>query len=218
MGDADSRREFGEPKAARFAQSPKFAAVYLHTGQFSSHSEKTIANISKLQALHAFCHECYKKQQQAPGFAHIQLHAAVRSWHSDDMPTRHPESTHAKRLAALATERRQNLGLSVNGAAREAGIDRGTWLRLEDGEKPISDSKWTPIERTLRWEKGSIRSVLAGSDPTPLAVGGGDYRRPEKVPVADTLERLHQLNREGRITSEVARLLLIAVEISENRS
>ncbi|MEV5211420.1 hypothetical protein AB0K35_28490 [Micromonospora sp. NPDC053740] len=65
-------------------------------------------------------------------------------------------------------ERRERLGLTVNTAAEQAGIARGTWINLEADARKTLPHNYAGIERTLQWAPGSIRDILGGGQPTPL--------------------------------------------------
>jgi transcriptional regulator with XRE-family HTH domain len=71
------------------------------------------------------------------------------------------------RMVTAVKERRLALGLSAREAANQAGINRATWSTMEGGERRLSRHLWSPVERVLLWEPGSIEQILAGGDPTP---------------------------------------------------
>lgn len=81
-------------------------------------------------------------------------------------------------------QRRRQLGLSISRAAKEAGIDRGTWTSVEEATRETAEYNYGPIERTLRWKLGSIDVILAGGDPVPedapdtTRSGSDDYTDP----------------------------------------
>lgn len=85
-------------------------------------------------------------------------------------------------LARWIRERRVARGLSIEDAARVAGISRNTWRNAENG-LPVQDSKLGRIEQALSWGPGSVLSLLSGDadqpklyDPVPddaLPVGTG---------------------------------------------
>lgn len=70
-------------------------------------------------------------------------------------------------LAGAISSRREELGLSQAEAARRANVARPTWARWESGAARPYDSNYGAIERALEWERGSIRAILAGAQPTP---------------------------------------------------
>lgn len=86
-----------------------------------------------------------------------------------------------ERLGGLVRKRRRELGLSIPGAATQAGIDRETWRNLENGTRTIRDYLHAPVERTLGWELGSIEAALGGHDPRLVSESSGaeiiDYLR-----------------------------------------
>lgn len=61
------------------------------------------------------------------------------------------------------------MSLSVSAAARGAGIDRGTWTSVESGSRATEEYNFARIERVLGWGAGSVRSILAGGEPTLIA-------------------------------------------------
>lgn len=71
-------------------------------------------------------------------------------------------------LGEAVRNRRLALGLSASAAAVAAGVARNTWSALEAGTQRMSEHKYVDVERTLRWEAGSIAAILAGGKPTPL--------------------------------------------------
>src|SRR5690606_42102162 len=73
---------------------------------------------------------------------------------------------HTVRLAALIRAWREQRGLSINRARRDAGVTRVTWTRWEQGTLPYRHH-WPAIERTIGWRPGSGAAVPGGGDPTP---------------------------------------------------
>lgn len=61
--------------------------------------------------------------------------------------------------------RRTELRMSMNTAARVAGINRNTWSAVERGERDTEDYTYGAIERALDWKPGSIAAVLNGQIP-----------------------------------------------------
>lgn len=70
-----------------------------------------------------------------------------------------------ERLATLVHQRRTELKLGVEPAAKAAGISKDTWKRVEAGQK-VWDRSFAGIESALGWEPGSCRRILDGLDPT----------------------------------------------------
>lgn len=78
-----------------------------------------------------------------------------------------------QRLGELVKARRQELALSISKAARAAEIDRATWTGVEKASRDTEEYNYGPIERVLRWERGSVAAVLAGGDPVELPIPQG---------------------------------------------
>ena len=70
------------------------------------------------------------------------------------------------RLARIARDRRNELGLTQAQAADLAGVSDQTWLTLENGRN-VSRRTLSGVDQALRWRPGSARKVLVGGDPTP---------------------------------------------------
>jgi hypothetical protein len=71
------------------------------------------------------------------------------------------------RLANLVKERRLQLGLGVEPAAKLADMSKDTWKKVEAAQS-VLDTSYTKIERALQWAHGSCRRALAGADPIIL--------------------------------------------------
>lgn len=86
------------------------------------------------------------------------------------MRTALPDS-HASLLATFVRERRLELGLSIAGAARKAGVDRGTWYDIESGTRTnMLPATLNRIDKALDWELGHLRRLAR-----PLEGQEGDY-------------------------------------------
>lgn len=72
-----------------------------------------------------------------------------------------------ERLATLVHQRRTELKLGVEPAAKAAGISKDTWKRVEAGQK-VWDRSFAGIETALEWEAGTCRNILEGLDPAPI--------------------------------------------------
>jgi len=68
------------------------------------------------------------------------------------------------RLATLVHQRRTELKLGVEPAAKAAGISKDTWKRVEAGQR-VWDRSFAGIETALGWELGSCKRILDGLDP-----------------------------------------------------
>lgn len=67
-----------------------------------------------------------------------------------------------REVAEFVRRRRSRLKISVSEAARRAGVDRGTWMGLEDGTRATQDRHWAGIEHALQIGEGSIERLFAG--------------------------------------------------------
>lgn len=70
-------------------------------------------------------------------------------------------------LGETVLERRQDLRLSKEEAARRGGMSVKTWTAVETGEK-VRDTTYAGVEDALEWKRGSISAVLDGGDAIPL--------------------------------------------------
>lgn len=73
-----------------------------------------------------------------------------------------------ERLAKLARARRAELGLAITAVAKEAGMSKDTYKRLENGMR-IWDLKYSQVDSALGWASGSCLAILEGSDPRQSA-------------------------------------------------
>jgi len=71
-------------------------------------------------------------------------------------------------LGRAIRARRTRLGLSVSAAAREAGLDRGTWTAVENATRQAEQHTYGVIERVLHWQPGSIYEILEGGHAVPV--------------------------------------------------
>jgi len=78
-----------------------------------------------------------------------------------------------ERLATLVHQRRTELKLGVEPAAKAAGISKDTWKRVEAGQK-VWDRSFAGIEAALGWKPGTCRSILDGRDPEPIKSAPAD--------------------------------------------
>ena len=76
-----------------------------------------------------------------------------------------------RRLADFVNRRRLELGLSINEAARLAGVSRGTWRGVERAERTTEEYQFAAIERALQWRPGSILDFLRGRINAPVPLG-----------------------------------------------
>jgi transcriptional regulator with XRE-family HTH domain len=76
-------------------------------------------------------------------------------------------------LGETVLDRRQDLRLSKEEAARRGGMSVKTWTAVEDG-KPVRPTTYTGVEDALQWKRGSVSAVLDGGDATPLETEAED--------------------------------------------
>lgn len=112
-----------------------------------------------------------------------------------------------QRLSDAVISRRIELGYGTRQAfARATGITSRTIGDIEKYRKAsYGQSTLAQIEQTLRWAPGSIRAVLAGGDPTPVAgLGGRSHQLAVEV---DML-----LRDDSRLTEKERQRLAIVVD------
>lgn len=105
-------------------------------------------------------------RSKAVGFFYPPLFAAGFDWNHQHVAEPQDDPSARARLARLIEDRRKSLSLSISGAARAAGIDRGTWTAAERGTRQTEEYMYAGIERVLRWAPGSIDDIMAGGEPT----------------------------------------------------
>jgi len=76
-----------------------------------------------------------------------------------------------QKLGQLVRQRRDELGLSKDRAAAEAGVSPVTWTRVEDGAK-VRILTYAGVERVLGWRPGACESYLRRNDLPTL---DGEY-------------------------------------------
>ncbi|KOV86115.1 MULTISPECIES: hypothetical protein [unclassified Streptomyces] len=96
----------------------------------------------------------------------------------DMTPPAAPSERHLKRLAVLVAQRRAQLDLKKEDAARTCGIAYMTYWKIEDGQR-VRDSTYAKLEVGFGMRAGSCKAVLDGStdsvvleDGTELIEGG----------------------------------------------
>lgn len=103
-----------------------------------------------------------KPLQPSAMFSYIQQSSYGEESRGDSKVYRHE-------LGKLVSQGRQELGLSIRAAARDAGVDRATWTALEEGSRVTQDRHYAGIERALEWPVGTIRAIVAGEHPSVTA-------------------------------------------------
>lgn len=81
--------------------------------------------------------------------------------------------------------------------AQEAGITTSALSGIRRGEYKPSPHTARALEDALRWEHGSIESILDGGDPTPR-LDRHDYVRPQDDISAEREPTLHELAEQMR--------------------
>jgi hypothetical protein len=72
--------------------------------------------------------------------------------------------TDLERLARLVQERRLELRLGIEPAAKLADMSKDTWKRVEAAQN-VRATSYTSIEHALQWAPGSCRRILQGEEP-----------------------------------------------------
>lgn len=70
-----------------------------------------------------------------------------------------------RRLGRHVRDRRLALGMSQAAVAAKGGPSTGVLSKIETGVKTYGDRVIIPLERVLRWERGSVAAILAGGEP-----------------------------------------------------
>ncbi|MFI7630248.1 hypothetical protein [Microbispora rosea] len=112
--------------------------------------------------------------------------------------------TPRERLARLMDERREKLGLDWNDVIAGSGLTKTGLHHVRFENRTMRASTKRGIENALRWEPGSIDSILDGGDPVEL---------PEPPPVVtkqpDLLQMLSAgLSEMGATIAQAQRSLL----------
>jgi transcriptional regulator with XRE-family HTH domain len=108
------------------------------------------------------------------------------------------------RLAQYMDDRRADLRLTWAEVARAAGINRETLRQIRSGTSDIRALTRRAVEDALRWESGSIRTILAGGDPTPLDAEPERPKRPADE-IGELLREIRQLAERARRLEEERR-------------
>lgn len=69
-----------------------------------------------------------------------------------------------ERLAERVTQRRTQLRLGIEPAAKLAEMSKDTWKRVEAGLN-VRATSYTGIETALQWAPGSCQRILDGDEP-----------------------------------------------------
>ena len=102
--------------------------------------------------------------------------------------------THPVSLSDHIKSRREEIALGQSEAARAAGVGRTTWLGWEKRGVIPERHRYVLIERTLKWEPGSVEAILEGGKPQPARV---EHSPPDRLPIDEAiLKRYHPADRE----------------------
>ncbi|MFF8768525.1 hypothetical protein ACF07Q_28755 [Nocardiopsis dassonvillei] len=85
------------------------------------------------------------------------------------------ESTQPPERVALREEmeaRLEEMGNTWQEAAGRGRVKADTLRAARTGTAPIQRTTRVAIDRAMRWEEGSVDTILAGGKPTPLEAGG----------------------------------------------
>jgi hypothetical protein len=87
-----------------------------------------------------------------------------------------------QRLGELVSERRADLGLTQEDLRAAGGPSTATQRLIEGGRQDrYQPSILAREERALQWERGSVRRILAGGDPTPASPAAKGLRLPALI-------------------------------------
>jgi transcriptional regulator with XRE-family HTH domain len=87
-------------------------------------------------------------------------------------------------LGGKVQERRKELRLSKEEAARRARVNVKTWSQVERGEV-VRDTTYSGVDQALEWQPGSAEAVLDGNEPAVI--------ERQEVPVTDEVAELARL-------------------------
>lgn len=111
------------------------------------------------------------------------------------------------RLATLVQNRRTELRLGIEPAAKLGGISKDTWKRVEAGQK-VWDRSYAGIDEALQWAPGSCLRILAGDDPIvsePTSVDGvkvSDIPQSELARLVGDAVQKAAINTKGSLTGD----------------
>lgn len=89
------------------------------------------------------------------------------------------------RLDKVMTARAEDLDLLWTQVAERAGMTYGNLHKIRTGATSLTNRAKRGIERALKWQRGSVDTVLTGRDPTPIQV--------DKTPLTPRQEALLQI-------------------------
>ena len=110
-----------------------------------------------------------------------------------------------KRLGELVKAERRNKFGSIEQAIREAGVNRATWLRVENGQR-VRDDSLSSIEHALGWTPGRAWRILAGDETV-----ASTERRRTTDPVRDAIV-------DSGLSDHDKEILLAQLEVMRSRN
>lgn len=126
-----------------------------------------------------------------------------------------------QRLADAVVRRRSELGLTQFEVAQRGPLSLDRVQAIEGVRSTrYRGSTLAALERALEWEYGSVRAVLASSEPTPKAVRVTEAYRPEREPTpAETWAEMERRDKARAVENAELRRQLEQVlrELREER-
>ncbi|MGI8447561.1 MAG: hypothetical protein ACR2MP_10370 [Streptosporangiaceae bacterium] len=102
---------------------------------------------------------------QAELTAYVEARVDLRHGMPEDAPAEH-------RFARLMNERRLALGLRWDQLADAAGVPEAALRTMRRTGSVPRELTQRGLEKALGWERGSVRLILAGGEPTRISDGG----------------------------------------------
>ncbi|MFD9948156.1 hypothetical protein ACFWYW_19795 [Nonomuraea sp. NPDC059023] len=130
------------------------------------------------------------------------------------------------RLTAQMDGRRVALRMQWDEVASLAGMSTAHLRRIRKNETAITPLMKAGLEAALRWEQGSVDTVLTGGDPTPLpsaAPGSGPLTQLAAPPEVGLQTEIEQLRDEiaqlaETVSPDVRHLVERAIEEEEQEA
>lgn len=89
------------------------------------------------------------------------------AWHPVGMSGMDMRARRRDRLATWVLRERKRLRWSVETAARQAGINRITWERVERAQK-VQDTTYDAVDRAFHLKAGGCEAIMADREPERL--------------------------------------------------
>lgn len=87
------------------------------------------------------------------------------------------------RLAAFVEQRITELGMEYTAVWKAAGFSDETLLKIRRGVR-VRPTTHRKLEIALQWERGSVKAILDGGEPTPLGLAAAEDPAPSSQPAA----------------------------------